>query len=279
MDRRHLDATRVDLHLHTTHSDGVCTPAQVIDLARRSGLVAVALTDHDTWAGLDEARSAAGAVLEVVPGVEISAEDGGREFHLLGYFFRPDPALTAALQRLRAHRVDRFWDMVERLRGCGVSLEEEAVRAVLGSPSLGRRHLAALLVQTRQAETVRQAFDRYLADDGRVAAPKVRLPVDEAIALVRGAGGVAAWAHPPYDCLLPTLTDLHARGLQAVEVEFPGCRPGRSRQLRQWAAAVGLAVTGGSDYHGPGEGRREVGSRSITAGELETIRDLAGGTV
>src|SRR5947209_3453621 len=116
---------RADLHVHTTHSDGTYTPAQVVDLARRSGLAAVAVTDHDTLAGVPEAQAAAGPGLEVIPGVEISAEHHGRELHLLGYFVRTvDAALQAALRRLRERRAERFWDMVERLRGCGVSLYE-----------------------------------------------------------------------------------------------------------------------------------------------------------
>src|SRR5437870_1828670 len=114
---------RADLHLHSTHSDGNYTPAQLLDLARRSGLAAVALTDHDTLAGVAEAEAAAaGSGVAVVPGVEISAEYQGRELHLLGYFVRAgDEPLRAALRRLREHRERRFWEIVERLRGCGVS--------------------------------------------------------------------------------------------------------------------------------------------------------------
>jgi predicted metal-dependent phosphoesterase TrpH len=273
-------AGRADLHLHTTHSDGAYTPAQVVDLARRSGLSALAVTDHDTLGGLAHARAAAGPGLEVVAGVEITAEHRGREFHLLGYFFRPDDGpLLAALERLRADRAGRFWDMVGRLRRCGVSLDEEDLRAHAGAGSgaLGRRHLAVLLVKARRVRTVREAFHRYLGDDGRVTVPKLRLAVDQAIALVRGAGGVAGWAHPPYDCDREELAGLRRQGLQAVEVDYPGHKPARVRVLRSWAAELGLAVTGGSDCHGPGHHSRAVGARGVTAPELETIRQLASG--
>jgi predicted metal-dependent phosphoesterase TrpH len=269
-------ASRADLHLHTTHSDGTYTPGQVIEVARRSGLAAVAITDHDTLAGLPEARAAAGSDLEVVPGVEISAEHGGRELHLLGYFVRPDDAaLEAALRRLRKYRAERFWEMVERLRRCGVSVDEEELRAWAGGGVLGRRNLAEFLVRTRRTASVREAFVRYLGDAGRVALPKVRVAVADAIAVVRGAGGVASWAHPPYDCTREGLAGLRQLGLGAVEADYPAHGPARRRELRRWAAELGLAVTGGSDCHGPGHSHRAVGACGVTAEELNALRQQA----
>jgi predicted metal-dependent phosphoesterase TrpH len=269
-------AGRADLHLHSTHSDGSYTPAQVVELARRSGLGAVALTDHDTLSGLAEARAAAGSAVEVIAGAEITCEFRGKELHLLAYFVRPeDAALTAALRRLCEHRRRRFWDMVEGLRGHGVSFAEEELKAQAAACSLGRRHLAELLVKARRAGSVREAFVRYLGDGGRVARPKLRLPVGQALALVRGAGGVAAWAHPPYDCTREALAELLGLGLAAVEAEHPATRPSRARQLRAWARELGLAVTGGSDCHGPDHPRRAVGACSVSADELEALRRLA----
>ncbi len=273
---RPRSAGRADLHVHTTHSDGAYTPAQVVELARRSGLAAVAVTDHDTLAGVGPAReAAAGTGLEVVPGVEISAEYGGHELHLLAYFVDvSDPGLSAALDRLCAHRAERFWDMVERLRGCGVSLDEGVVRARAGSGALGRRHLAELLVEGRQVGSVREAFVRYLGDRGRATVAKVRLPVREALALVRDAGGVAGWAHPSAACTPEAVRELRGWGLGALEVDYPGCRAARSRELRAVAADLGLAVTGGSDCHGPGDYRRDVGARGVTAEELAALRPV-----
>jgi predicted metal-dependent phosphoesterase TrpH len=265
-------AGRVDLHIHTTHSDGTYTPAQVVELARRAGLSAVAVTDHDTLAGVNAARqAAAGSTVEVVPGVEITTEYRQRELHLLGYFVALDHAeLTIALQAIRRHRVERFQEMLERLRGRGVSLEGEEQR-IPGSPdALGRRHLAEMLVRARRVATVREAFQRYLSDRGDVAVPKKRLPVAEALALVRDAGGVAAWAHPPYDCTQEDLACLRDLGLGAVEVEFPEVRRSRGLRLRSWAESLGLAISGGSDCHGPG--RRCVGSCTISAAEFARLR-------
>src|SRR5262249_3698429 len=182
----------------TTASDGTYTPAEVVELARRAGLAAVAVTDHDTLAAVAPARAAAaGSPLEVIAGVEITAEFRGRELHLLGYFVDPEePRLAAALAAVRQGRAERFAALVERLRqggGCGDGGGLDGA-----ADALGRRHLAELLVRQGRAGSVREAFGRWLADGARAAVPKKRLPVAEAIALVRAAGGVAAWAHPNY---------------------------------------------------------------------------------
>jgi predicted metal-dependent phosphoesterase TrpH len=268
-------AGRIDLHVHTTYSDGTYTPAQVVDLARRAGLAALAITDHDTLGGVSAAQDAArGSTLEIVPGVEITTEHRQRELHLLAYFVALDHAgLLDALAEIRRHRVERFHEMIERLRGRGVSLEKVEQR-VPGSPeALGRRHLAEMLVRARRVATVREAFARYLGDRGEVAVPKKRLPVTDALALVRAAGGVAAWAHPPYDCKQEDLAELRDHGLGAIEVEYPDVRRSRILELRGWAERLGLAVTGGSDCHGPG--RRVVGSCTVSAAEFARLRQLA----
>jgi predicted metal-dependent phosphoesterase TrpH len=267
---------RVDLHLHTTASDGSYRPAEIVDLARRSGLSALAITDHDTLQGIEAARLAAGKHLEVVAGVEVTAEYRGKEFHLLGFFVRPkDEALGKALARLRHDRVERFREMVERLRLLGVRLEEDVSASVAGTAALGRRHLAEMLVKAGRADTVRHAFQRYLSDRGRVSVAKRCLPVAEAVALVRGAGGVAAWAHPAPDCTRAALQELRGLGMQAVEVEYPSCRPRRRRELRRWAMELGMAISGGSDCHGPGLPHHAIGTCGISWEELEQLRKYA----
>ena len=274
---RPRSAGRADLHVHTTHSDGNYTPAQVVDLARRCGLSAVAITDHDTTSGILAARQAASSspFPEVIAGAEITAEFRGRELHLLAYFIRLDDApLQTALDGLRADRVARFWDMVARLRQLGVHLPEEMLAGVGTTGTLGRRNLAELLVRAKKTATVREAFQRYLSDHGRAAVPKRRLPVAEAIALVRGAGGVAAWAHPTYDCSRQALAELHALGMRGVEANFPSCRGVRAQQLHGWAAELGLAVTGGSDCHGPEPVGRGIGAHGVSAVELAALRNM-----
>jgi predicted metal-dependent phosphoesterase TrpH len=268
-------AGRADLHLHTTHSDGTYTPAEVIGLARRCGLVAVAVTDHDTLGGVEAARAAAAGAVEVITAAEITSEYRGRELHLLSYFVAPDDGpLNAALEVIRRHRVERFREMVGRLSRVGVSVSDADLLSPASPDAVGRRHLAELLVRAGRAATVREAFARYLHDCSPFVVPKQRLPVAEAVRLVRGAGGVAAWAHPSYDCTRDKLLELRDLGLGAVEVEFPDVRNGRSRQLRAWAAELDLAVTAGSDCHGPG--RREIGCCTVSADELERLRAASG---
>jgi predicted metal-dependent phosphoesterase TrpH len=260
-----------DLHIHTTHSDGLYTPAQVLELARRSGLAGIAITDHDTLAGVEEAMRLAPS-LEIIPGVEITAEHEGRELHLLGYFVRLDNEdLLAALQRLRSARRSRFAAMVEKLKGIGVAIDPETLPDD-GNEALGRRHLANLLVQTNRVGSVREAFTRYLGDSGRVAVAKTRLPVADAIACVHAAGGVAAWAHPSYDSLQNSLGDLAALGLDAVEADYPTRRPSQVKAVRELAATFGLAVTGGSDCHGPDPVRSAVGARGVNRQEIDALR-------
>jgi predicted metal-dependent phosphoesterase TrpH len=273
---RPRSAGRVDLHVHTTVSDGDYTPAQIVDLACRSGLSAVAITDHDVVGGVAPARQAAAGRLEIIAGVEITAEFRGRELHLLGYFFRPDDeALNLALESLRRSRIDRFREMVERLRALGIPLETDVIAGVNDSMVLGRRHLAALLVRCGRAATVGQAFQRYLRDGGRACVPKRCVPAAHAISLVREAGGVASWAHPTYDCTEESLRELRGLGLEAVEVDYPSCRPSRRGELRIWASRLELAVTGGSDCHGPGSPRCAVGACGLTAAELGHLRAKA----
>lgn len=264
---------RADLHLHTTASDGTYTPAQVVEFARRCGLAAIAVTDHDTFAGVGPAQAASGRDVEVIAGVEITAEYQGRELHLLGYFVDPYyPPLVVALAEIRQARVERFAAMVERLRRLGVSVTVDEIDA----DAVGRRHLAELLVRQGKAGSIREAFQRWLRDGTEVVVAKKRLPVAEAIGLVRAAGGVATWAHPTYDGSTPgRVAELAAVGLGGIEVEYPETTNSHKNALRALASRHDLAVTGGSDCHGPG--KREVGACTISDDQLEQLRRRRGG--
>jgi predicted metal-dependent phosphoesterase TrpH len=239
-------------------------------------LAAVAITDHDTLEGIAEAAANASSV-EVIPGVEISSEFHGREVHLLGYFInRSDADLGEALARLREARKARFRTMVERLRHMNVPIKEEQVAGLPDSTALGRRHLAELIVAARRARTIGEAFGRFLHDRSSVVVRKTLLDVADAIALVRGAGGVASWAHPSYDCNVDTLKELRALGLGAIEVGYPGSDRRKTLALRSLADELGLAVTAGSDCHGPAGLKRSLGSSTISNEELETLRRRVG---
>jgi predicted metal-dependent phosphoesterase TrpH len=269
---------RVDLHVHTTASDGEYTAAQVGAMARQAGLAAVAITDHDVFGSADEARASAGDQVEVISGVEISASFDTREVHLLGYFSRADPTqLDRVLARVRDARRDRFHDFVEKLAANGTHLPPDRVRIVAeSSPSLGRRHLAKLLVECGFARVRVEAFHRLLGPLRHAVAPKALLPVEEAIHLVRAAGGVASLAHPPADLSGEDYARLAAMGLVALEVVYPWGRSSRSASLREVAASLGLAVSGGSDCHGPDPSHRRIGSHGITVDELNALRGWRG---
>ena len=183
-----------DLHVHTTHSDGLCSPSEVVVAAAGVGLAALAITDHDTVSALAVARVEADRLgVELISGVELTCEYEGREIHVLGYFFRDDDLdLIAAMERLRIGRVSRFQVMADRLTELGMVVDLKAVRRCFPRAVLGRRHLAEYLARTRQVGGVRDAFDRFLADGRPACAVKPMLDAGEAIGLIRRPG-----ASPP----------------------------------------------------------------------------------
>jgi predicted metal-dependent phosphoesterase TrpH len=268
---------RADLHVHTTASDGEYTPSQVVALARRANLAAVAVTDHDTLAGVPEAAAAArqfeNPAIEVVPGVEITTEFDGRELHLLALFVRTDHAeLTAALGRLCERRRERFFDYARLLD----LPTDRAELAVAGCPSPGRRHVAGLLVACGVARNRHEAFHRHLGRLRGKVVPKEKLPIADAIALAHAAGGVASLAHPPPDLDDAAFDRLRAAGLDAVEAAYPWGRSGQGTRLRAVADRFGFLVTGGSDCHGPDPAHRGIGAASVGPDELDRLRGRAG---
>jgi predicted metal-dependent phosphoesterase TrpH len=276
-------ARRADLHAHTTASDGDFTPSQLVALARQANLAAVAVTDHDTLAGVPEAVATARGLtrpdIEVVPGVEITADLDGREMHLLGYFVRSDHAeLNATLERLCVRRRERFHDYLEKLAANGVVIPEDRARLVEGaSASLGRRHVAGLLLACGFARSRNEAFGRFLGPLMGKVLPKERLPVADAIGLMHAAGGTASLAHPPGDLADGDFGRLRDSGLDAIEVEYPWGRSSPAGRLREAAERFGFLVTGGSDCHGPEPAHRRVGSHGVGAGQLARLRDRAAG--
>ncbi|MBX9579092.1 MAG: PHP domain-containing protein [Gemmataceae bacterium] len=270
---------RADLHVHTTASDGDYTPSQVAALAKQAGLAAVAVTDHDTTAGVAEAVEAAAGLpgwnrVEVIAGVEITTEMDGREFHLLAYFVDPGHAeLSAVLARMCERRRKRFRDYLAKLADRGTPITADRAAPVEArSPSLGRRHVAGLLVACGFARSRNEAFGRLLAPLKGSILPKEKLPIADAIALVHAAGGVASLAHPPADLTDDELDRLAAAGLDAVESEYAWGRSSPAGRLRRAADRLGLVVTGGSDCHGPDPAHRRVGSYGLTADGLERLR-------
>jgi 3',5'-nucleoside bisphosphate phosphatase len=269
------DPGRADLHTHTTFSDGTHTPGALVARAMKAGLKAVAVTDHDTTNGVEPARIAAGEGIEVIAGVEVTTEFRGRELHLLGYFVRLDDlSLADALAQLRLARRERLLEMARRLRSLGASVEDD-VAALPESTALGRRHLARILIAHGHVRSLHGAFTHWLGRPEIANVPKMRLPVAEAIALVRGAGGVTSWAHPPASTELAELSELREVGLQAVECVYPWPTGSQGKRLRAMAESLGLAITGGSDSHDASPPARAIGARTVTLDEVARIRAMS----
>jgi predicted metal-dependent phosphoesterase TrpH len=244
--------------------------------ARCVGLAALAITDHDTLSAIAVARPEAARLgVELIAGIELTAEDDrGREVHILGHFVGDgDPALQAATRALRTARAGRLRTMAERLAALGLLIDLEALERAFPRATLGRRHLADWLARTGQVSSPREAFARYLRDEGPAHVPKPRLAWTEAIALIRGAGGVAGLAHPPYDLGERALRLLVDGGLGALEVAGPGVKPRLGHRFRAWAERFGLVPIAGSDFHAHDRPGRWIGSTTTTGPDLERLRD------
>jgi len=266
-----------DLHVHTTHSDGICSPGEVVRAAAAVGLAALAITDHDTLTALAVARPEAERLgVELVAGAELTVEHEGRELHLLAYFVRDDdPALVAAVTRLRDARAARLTALADHLAAAGLDVDVDAIRRRAPRAALGRRHLADWLVQTGQVANHRAAFAHYLGDRATGGIPKPRLPATEALALVRDASGVAALAHPPYDLRESELRSLVTAGLGAIEVVGPGVTRRQADRRRERADRLGLIPVAGSDFHAPDRPGRWVGSIVTPPADLARLRAAA----
>ena len=268
----------VDLHLHTLHSDGTESPEAVVGMARQARLAAIAITDHDTLAGLPAAAAAARThAIELIPGVELSATDGHSDVHILGYFVDPDTqGFAGELDRLRDGRHTRAERIVAKLNALGVAIELERVLAIAGTAPIGRPHIAAALVESGQVASIDEAFERYLGYRGPAHVPKRTLTPAGAIDLVKQAGGVPVLAHPGSlrrDDLVP---GLKAAGLQGIEVWHPKHDAGRVERYTTMARELGLIVTGGSDFHGGGRGTAVVGEQPVPSSVLAPLRAQRG---
>lgn len=262
-----------DLHCHSTVSDGLEPPGALVRRALEAGLSVLALTDHDAVHGLPELEERArGTGLVPVPGVELSTRREGEDVHVLGLFVDPEePELVARLLGMREARDRRGEAMVGRLAELGIRLELGELRRTVGDGAFGRPHVARALVERRVVASEREAFERFLGPGKPGYVPKPRWSLAEAIAAVHRAGGLAVLAHPVWYGAQETIRALSAEpGLDGLETVHPDHDIGAQLRLSVLASEKGLLVSGGSDYHGPPEGRKAVGACRL--GEEEWLR-------
>ena len=269
----------IDLHLHTTASDGTLDPAALVERAHSAGVRTLAVTDHDTMAGVTAAAEVAASLkLEFLPGIEITAVVDGRDVHVLAYFLDPiPPGLEAFLASQREDRVERARGMADRLKTLGVPIEIEPTidHAVADGRSVGRPLLARALVQAGHARTEQDAFDRWIGDGGPAYVPRKGSTPADVVRLISRAGGISSVAHPGIlgrDELIPSLA---MAGLTALEVYHPGHDNAAQARYTRLAAQHELATSGGSDFHGDGHHRAKgLGSVGLPREAFMTLLQL-----
>lgn len=247
----------IDLHVHSTFSDGSMSPADLVRYAQEKGLKALSITDHDTVDGIAEATMAGNLLgVEIVPGLELSMRHGDSSIHLLGYLFNPaEDALLKALSHLQAGRLERNQTILVKLLHLGIEISMPDLERISGHGQCGRPHIAQLLIQKGVVHNMDTAFERYLGKGASAYVPRRVLPADEAIAMIKNAGGLAVLAHPQQleksgKDVNAVLSQLRAVGLDGIEVHYPTHSRQFKKKLVSLAKRHDLLVTGGSDYHG-----------------------------
>lgn len=273
---------RVDLHTHTTASDGTLAPRELVRKAVEHGVRVLAVTDHDSTDGLAEARAEAARHpgIEIVPGLEINCDVEGAEIHVLGYFVDDEASwFQEFLRGQRTERVARIHRIAERLAELGLPIDPDEVLALAGHGAAGRPHVAQVMVRRGYVKSVREAFDKYLRTNGPAAVPRRRLTPEEAVAVIRRAGGVPVLAHPGLadrDAMIP---DLVSAGLMGIEAYYPEHSAAQTRAYLATCRERGLVATGGSDFHGPGSGRADPpGTPAVPWEAWEALRARAAET-
>jgi len=260
----------IDLHLHTTASDGALRPADLVARAAGAGITTLSVTDHDTTGGLDEARAAAvSRGLAFVSGIEITAVEDEQDVHILGYFLDPSgEALRRFLSRQRDDRIRRVREMAARLESLGVPIDPDPLiaRGLEEGRSVGRPHVAAALLARGYVQSWDEAFQKYLEKGRPAFVARCGASAVDVVRVIHDAGGVASLAHPGLSRIDPLIPRLAVGGLDAIEARHTEHDAETEARYRQLAAAFGLAVSGGSDFHGDAGARpRELGAVTMSA--------------
>lgn len=269
----------VDLHSHTTASDGALAPRELVQEAARRGVRILSITDHDSTEGLAEAfdEVARHPPMVLVPGIEINCDVPGGEIHILGYFVDYEAEwFQAFLREQRAERLARIHRIAERLASLGLPIDPREVFALVQEGSAGRPHVARVMVARGYVKDYREAFDRYLKAGGPAHVPRKKLSPTEAIALLRKAAGVPVLAHPGLADLDGLIPGLVRAGLMGIECYYHEHSPAQTRNYLQMCKDLGLAATGGSDFHGFHIGRTNpLGTPPVPLAAYEALRARA----
>ena len=263
----------IDLHVHTTASDGVKSPSEVVEYAKKIGIKALAITDHDTLDGIAEARQAGDRLgVRVVAGCEFSVAVSWGELHLLGYFLpEDDETLAGMFRHQRESRAERAAKMIQRLEAYGAPpLEETVLKFAAGAP-IGRPHIARALVELGWISSVQDAFVEYLADGAPAYMPKELPALADVVSLIRELNGVTSAAHLKGRATEAVIRDLHTMGVDALEVVHPTHQKQHKDQLTAMAEKFGMLKTGGSDWHGDEQRSRQLGNPEVPVEWLDQV--------
>jgi predicted metal-dependent phosphoesterase TrpH len=267
---------RVDLHLHTTASDGVLTPTQVVEEAQWHGVSAVAITDHDTIEGLAEAHAAGKKCgVEIIAGMELSCRYTNLEVHLIGLLLEPNPELAATLAKLRQSRETRMQKMLANLAKLGIQISPAELRLAPGQAA-GRPHLARAMVRRGLVKTSGEAFERYLDDRGPVYVEREHLTISAGVKIIRRARGIVILAHPGVSKLNAYLDEICNVGMDGLESLYPKYSPTLQRFYAQYCAMNYLLTSGGSDFHHHERGAAEIGTPAVPYAFLTAIKQKKG---
>lgn len=256
----------VDLHVHSNKSDGSYTPRELVDYALEKGLTAFALTDHDTTAGIDEAVSQAkGKTLEVIPGVELSTEYEGRDIHIVGLYVNQNaPGFADYLKEFQNSRELRNEKMCEKLKTYGIDITLEELKHEFPGAVITRGLYAKYMLKKGYIKSMQEAFDRFIGDHGPCFVPREKITPEQAVGFIKSAGGLSILAHPPLYRMSRTRLEilverLKAAGLDGIEAKYTTYSSTEEREMKEIASKFGLAISGGSDFHGTTKPKTDLG--------------------